>query len=111
MDSNPNKSTSKTIIAFLLLLIAALLCWHFLLIPLLGITIIASAAGWTVGIWAIVIFALCCIFALLLPIIGAIILGVLVALGAIVCIILFPFLFPLIIPIVLICICISFLKN
>lgn len=111
MSNQPHKSTSKTIISFILLCVALLLLWHYLFIPVLGIAIAATAFGWTLGIWALVALAVCCILALILPIIAAIIVGIVAAVGVIICIILFPFLFPILIPVLLVCICISILSR
>lgn len=92
---NPMKTIILIILAAMLLSIAA---WHVLL-PALGISLVALTAGvWNIAVATIVIICVATLLFFIFTGIGVLILSMFVLIWTIVAIVLFPLLFPIVLP-------------
>ena len=77
--------------------------WHVVLVPMFGITLVLSAAAWSLGVYMIIGLVLVTLLFFVLPLMGIFIVAGLVTVGVIMSIVLFPILFPLLVPVLIIC--------
>jgi len=92
---NPMKMIILIALAVMLMLIVL---WH-LLLPILGISIVALTAGaWNIAIATVVIICISALLFFIVTGIGMLILSAFVLIWTIAAIVLFPILFPIVLP-------------
>lgn len=108
VKNKPNQPLKTVILIALLVMLLLIATWHILL-PLLGISIVAlSASIWNIAIATIVIICVSTLLFFLLTTIGMVILGVGVLVWTVAAIALFPLLFPIVLPALLLMLVIGY---
>ena len=92
----------KALLITIVVLLLFIISWH-LILPLLGISIVLTAAAGSLLIWFVPVLVIAALLFLVLPLLGSILIGILMSVVAIVVIVLFPLLLPIILPVWLLC--------
>lgn len=101
VKENKKNSTKTIILAALLTMIVLIVAWHFI-IPIIGVSFMASAALVEIAIAIIVLLCITTLLFFVFTGIGIIILSTIVFMMALAASLLFPLLFPIIIPVLLV---------
>jgi hypothetical protein len=110
MPTEEKPKTRAVLWVLIILLLVLVIGWH-LILPILGVAVVLSAAAWGVIVLTIAGFSLAALLFFLLPWVLILVLCVIGFIWLIIALALFPFLFPLLIPIFIILLFIAYLRR
>lgn len=110
MNNQKKSSLKKALLIALVVMLVLLVGWH-LILPLLGIAVVVTAAVWGVVLASVVLMALGILLFYIFSGVGVFVICVLGLIWFIGALVFFPFLFPFLVPLLILLLFIGFARR